>query len=85
MQALKGHKIWKVTCYSSVSSSVPFLLCLQLSFTILETPAKQARAVMVVDKGTKTAKAGKMSVCVGQTTATGGLLKVALVLNHSNP
>lgn len=49
--------------------------CLQPPFTILETTAKRATAAVAVDKGTKSAIAGKQSVSFGQTTATGGLLQ----------
>lgn len=56
--------------YTNVNGSIPFLWCLQSALTILETTA-----LVVADKSTKSAIAGKKSVSFGQTTATGGLLQ----------
>lgn len=68
-------KWWEVNSYTSIEGSAPLMRCLQPPFTILETTAKRATAAGAVDKGAKSAIAGKQSVSFGQTTATGGLLQ----------
>lgn len=63
------------TDYTSSNDSVPLLCCLQSPLTILGTTVKGATAVVPMERGAKSAIAGKKSDSSGQTTATGGLLQ----------
>lgn len=69
----QSAKEWEMSSYTGITVSVALLRwSLPLPYW---RPPRGLQQVAAVDKGTKSAIAGKQSVSFGQTTATGGLLQ----------